>query len=207
MAQHMPPPGARLMLVFTLTPDLSADRALAAARAGDVAAMVLRVPENGGAATTHLKAVADAVQGAGIAVLVDGPDALVTAAGLDGVHVSEPSRLAASLKALKPASIVGAGGVITRHDAMVAGESGADYVFFGALAPGADEFTRTLDLVRWWVELFEVPAVGLASSLDEVDALAAAGADFVALAEPLHAGAADVVAAAQARVDAAGGAP
>lgn len=206
MAQHMPPPGARLMLVFTLTPDLTADRALAAARAGDVAAMVLRVPENGGTATTHLRAVADAVQRAGIAVLVDGPDALVAAAGLDGVHVAEPGRLAASLKALKPASIVGAGGLLTRHDAMVAGESGADYVFFGSLVPEVGAFARTLDLVRWWVELFEVPAVGLATSLDEVEALAAAGADFVTLAEPFHAGAADAVAAAQARVDAAGGA-
>lgn len=194
------------MLVFTLSPDLSADRALAAAGAGDVAAMLLRVPENGAPDLPHLRAVADAVQGAGIAVLVDGPDALVAAAGLDGVHAGEPARLAASLKALKPASIVGAGGLVSRHDAMVAGESGADYVFFGGLAPVTGEFSRTLDLVRWWAELFEVPSVGLASSLDEVEALADAGADFVALAEPLHAGAADAVAAAQARLDAVGGA-
>lgn len=194
------------MLVFTLTPDLSAERALATARAGDVAAMVLRVPENGGAATAHLREVADAVQRAGVAVVAEGPDALAEAAGLDGVHVADPARLAASLKALKPKSIVGAGGLGTRHDAMVAGESGADYVFFGGLSPAAGDFPRALDLVRWWAELFEVPSVGLATSLDEVEALAAAGADFVALAEPLHGGAVDVVAAAQARVDAAGGA-
>jgi thiamine-phosphate pyrophosphorylase len=35
--------------------------------------------------------------------------------------------------------------------------------------------------VAWWAELFEVPCVGFAASLEEVEALAAAGADFVAL--------------------------
>ena len=37
------------------------------------------------------------------------------------------------------------------------------------------------DRVAWWAELFEVPCVGFAASLDEVEPLAAAGADFVAM--------------------------
>jgi thiamine-phosphate pyrophosphorylase len=37
--------------------------------------------------------------------------------------------------------------------------------------------------VAWWAELFEIPCVGFAVSLDEVNPLAAAGADFVAVGD------------------------
>lgn len=172
------------MLVFTLTPALRPDAAAAAVRAGDVAAVVLRMPE-GAPDIAHLRAVAEAIQTHDAAVLVDGPATLATAAGLDGVHVSDLRGLAAALRALKPQAIVGAGGIATRHDAMEAGEGGADYVFFGALEPPAAASAETLDLVNWWAEVFEVPCVGLAATLDEAEALAGAGADFVALAEVL----------------------
>ncbi|MCG5236063.1 thiamine phosphate synthase [Xanthobacter oligotrophicus] len=194
------------MLVFTLTPELRPDVAAAAVRAGDVAAVVLRVPEGGAPDSGHLRAVAEAIQKHDAAVLVDGPENLVAAAGLDGVHVSDLRSLQAALRALKPQAIVGAGGLASRHDAMEAGEGGADYVFFGALEPQPGDTAEILDLVGWWAELFEVPCVGLAASLDEAEALARAGADFVALAETLVAdgGAATVRAAMDrlARVDA-----
>ncbi|MFG1317841.1 thiamine phosphate synthase [Xanthobacter autotrophicus] len=172
------------MLVFTLTPALRPDAAAAAVRAGDVAAVVLRMPE-GAPDIAHLRAVAEAIQTHDAAVLVDGPATLAAAAGLDGVHVSDLRGLDAALRALKPQAIVGAGGITTRHDAMEAGEGGADYVFFGALEPPAAASAETLDLVNWWAEVFEVPCVGLAATLDEAEALAGAGADFVALAEVL----------------------
>ena len=37
--------------------------------------------------------------------------------------------------------------------------------------------------VAWWAEVFEIPCVGYAASLDEIAALVAAGADFVALGD------------------------
>ena len=37
--------------------------------------------------------------------------------------------------------------------------------------------------MAWWAELFELPCVGYAASLDEVGPLAQAGADFVALGD------------------------
>jgi thiamine-phosphate pyrophosphorylase len=40
-----------------------------------------------------------------------------------------------------------------------------------------------LDRISWWAELFEVPCVGYAANAEEVEPLAAAGADFVALGE------------------------
>ncbi|MEP9354016.1 thiamine phosphate synthase [Xanthobacter sp. KR7-65] len=203
MAQTQPPAGARLMLVLTVTPALDARSVEAAVRAGDVACLVLRLPEGSGARpdAAHLREIAEAAQRREAAVLLAGPEGLVASAALDGVHVADGRGLEAVLRLLKPASIVGAGGLATRHDAMVAGESGADYVFFGALAPDAGDFPRVLDLVSWWSDLFEVPCVGIATSLDEVGALAQAGADFVALAESLLAGnPAAAVAAAQARI-------
>jgi thiamine-phosphate pyrophosphorylase len=66
---------------------------------------------------------------------------------------------------------------------MLAGEAGADYVMFGE--PDEDgerpSHEAVLDRVDWWAKLFEVPCVGYAGALDDVDSLAAAGADFVAL--------------------------
>ena len=37
--------------------------------------------------------------------------------------------------------------------------------------------------MAWWAEVFEIPCVGFAASLDEVEPLAAAGADFIALGD------------------------
>jgi thiamine-phosphate pyrophosphorylase len=65
---------------------------------------------------------------------------------------------------------------------MLAGEAGADYVMFGdpeAALPAA----AALERVAWWAEVFEPPCVGFARNLDEVGALAAAGADFVAVGD------------------------
>jgi thiamine-phosphate pyrophosphorylase len=42
-------------------------------------------------------------------------------------------------------------------------------------------FGAIVERVGWWAELFEVPCIAYAASLDEVGPLAAAGADFVAI--------------------------
>ena len=42
-------------------------------------------------------------------------------------------------------------------------------------------FDAIIDRVGWWAEVFEVPCVAYAARLDEIDALAAAGADFIAV--------------------------
>lgn len=190
-------PVSRLMLIL---PAATAPDALSAlVAAGDVAALVLTGPA---ADAAHLAALAARAQKAGAAVLRDGPVAEAEAAGMDGVHVADPGALAGILKTLKAGQgtpLVGAGGLDSRHAAMEAGEAGADYILFGA-ADDAD-FARTCDLVGWWAELFEVPCAGLAGSLDDVVALAEAGADFVALTPAFLAGGAEAVAAAQARLE------
>src|SRR5207237_7551957 len=90
----------------------------------------------------------------------------------------------AALSVLKPQRIAGCGGLKTRHDAMLAAEAG-DYVMFGEpdAAGYRHSFNAVLERVDWWAEVFEIPCVGFAASFDEVEALARAGADFVAVGD------------------------
>jgi thiamine-phosphate pyrophosphorylase len=129
------------------------------------------------------KVLAPVVQGTGAALLLDGDPDLVARAGADGAHLRGVDALRAAVTSLKPDRIAGCGGILTRHDAMVAAEAGADYVMFGE--PDAQgrrlAFSAIAERVAWWAEVFEVPCVGYAASPDEAAALAAAGADFVAL--------------------------
>ena len=73
----------------------------------------------------------------------------------------------------------------SRHLAMEAGERGADYVAFGAFYPTTTKETATIaeiDLLRWWVELFEVPCVAIGGiTVENAAPLIEAGADFLAV--------------------------
>jgi thiamine-phosphate pyrophosphorylase len=80
---------------------------------------------------------------------------------------------------------------------MFAAEAGADYVMFGEpdQAGRRPAFDAIIERVAWWAEVFEIPCVGFAASLDEVQPLAAAGADFIALGDCVFADARGAVAA------------
>src|SRR5690606_4049973 len=109
------------------------------------------------------------VQGAGAALLLEGRPDLVARAGADGAHLTGIERLNAAVGMLKPDRIAGCGGLATRHDAMTAAEASADYVMFGGpdAAGQRPSFTAVLERVAWWAEVFEVPCVGYAETLDE----------------------------------------
>ena len=150
----------------------------------DVAAVLLRLP--GGderSLIRQVKAVASAVQSRDCALLLADRADLVARSGADGAHLRGAQAFKAALEYLKPNWIAGAGDLHTRHDAMLAGEAGADYLMFGE--PDVENhrpaFSAVLDRVEWWSEVFETPCVGFAADLDEVEPLAARGAEFVAL--------------------------
>jgi len=183
--------GPRLYLV---APPLDAPEPAAtlaeALEAADVAAVLAGPPAAGGAKLIEgVRTIAPVVQSRGVALLLDGHSEAVEPAGADGAHVTGLAALDTALPVLKPRYIVGCGGLSSRHDAMLAGERGADYVMFGEPARGGHRpaFAAVLDRVVWWAELFEIPCVGWAMNLDEVAALAAAGADFVAIADAVWA--------------------
>jgi TPR repeat protein/thiamine monophosphate synthase len=181
-------PAAPRLYVFAPTASHAAGDLAEALRAVAAAAVLLRLGEaDEPAMVEEVKRIAPPVQDAGTALLLDGRPELAARAGADGAHLSGPDALKAALPLLKPARIAGAGRLHSRHDAMVAGEAGADYVMFGE--PDASGHCPSLgaviDRVEWWAELFEIPCVAYAARLDDIEELAAAGADFIALGEAL----------------------
>lgn len=173
--------------LYLLTPPLDgADRDAvlaairAAGKAADIAAVLLRPGTADAATLAPLVASAHAI---GAACLIEGDVALADRLGTDGAHLDSTNALKAALPMVRPHGIAGVGGLRTKHDAMTAGELGADYVMFGEpdVAGRRPAFDTTLERTDWWAQLFEPPCVAFAASLDEVEALAEAGADFIAI--------------------------
>ena len=158
----------------------------AAMSAGDIASVFLPVKDAADrAGRGFVKAVASLVQDRGAALLIEDPR-LAARLGADGVHVRRTdSAMSDALDSLKPERIVGVGGLLSRDDAMRAGEAGADYLMFGETANGTASSDRaaTLEQVGWWAVIFNVPCIGFAAELGDVEGLAGAGAEFVALAD------------------------
>jgi thiamine-phosphate pyrophosphorylase len=148
----------------------------------DVAAVLLRLQmTDQRSMISKVKTLAPAIQDAGAALLLEGHVELVARAGADGAHLSGIAALEEALPTLKPDRIAGVGGLETRHDSMLAGELGVDYVLFGepdaqGKRPSVEAVAERLD---WWAELFEPPCIGYATSREEAYEFARAGADFV----------------------------
>ena len=150
--------------------------------AADVAAVLVRLRETDQRTMiSRVKALAPVIQNAGAALLIDGHVELVARAGADGGHLTGLAALEEALPSLKPDRIAGVGGLPTRHEAMAAGELGADYVLFGEPdAQGQRPSTQAIaERLNWWDELFEPPCVGYATSRQEAFEFASAGADFI----------------------------
>ena len=97
--------------------------------------------------------------------MLDGHAELVARAGADGAHLTGITEFTEAIGQLKPDRIAGAGGLATRHDAMLVAEQGADYVMFGEPdAEGQRPALATIEeRVAWWAEVFEIPCVGYAA--------------------------------------------
>lgn len=181
-------PAARLYLV---TPWLDEAGAFAGTLSGalgatEVAAVLLRLkPAGERELINRVKALSQVVQPKDTALVLDGHPEIAGRAGADGAHLTGTEAFITAVDGLKPARIAGCGGLSTRHDAMLAAESGADYVMFGE--PEADGRRPSLDAIveriEWWANLFEIPCVAFAAGLDEIGPLSLAGADFVAVGD------------------------
>jgi thiamine-phosphate pyrophosphorylase len=176
-----PRPAPRFYLVTPPVLDAAALAAdlTAAIDAADVAAVLLRLADaDERSLINQIKTLADIVQPKDVALLLGGHAGLVARGGADGAHLTGIENFSAALEQLKPDRIAGVGGLATRHDAMVAAESAADYVMFG---DGEHRFAATQDRVDWWAPLFQVACVAFAHDAGEIAPLIAAGADFIAL--------------------------
>jgi len=177
-------PAPRLYLATPVVDD--ADRFIAHLPAlfaiADIAAVLLRLKEaDHRSMISAVKVIAPVVQAAGRALLLDGHVELVARGGADGAHLNGINALEEALSSLKPDRIAGVGDLFTRHDSMMAGERGADYVLFGEPdSSGKRPSTEAIaERLSWWAELFEPPCVGYAATREEVWEFVMAGADFV----------------------------
>ncbi len=128
------------------------------------------------------------VQSRGIAFLVEDNPTLSIRNDTDGVQIrGTGGALTDALARLKPDRIVGVCGLAGKDDAMVAGETGADYLMFGeAPAEGPRPSpANVLGLVEWWSPIFNLPCVACATGLDDIGPLVTAGADFIAVGDAI----------------------
>jgi thiamine-phosphate pyrophosphorylase len=175
----------RLCLVTPETNDLAGLRPLvdAALAGGDVACLIVTgSPES---LQEIAEGLAPVAQSRDVAALVHNDTRIAGRAKADGVHVDTgPADLRIAMDTLRPAKIVGAGGLRSRHDAMLAGEANPDYLFFGRLDGDTREsiFPKALDLASWWSSIFLIPAMVMGGrSLASASEAAGAGVEFVAL--------------------------
>jgi thiamine-phosphate pyrophosphorylase len=165
------------------------DRLAAALDAADIAS-VLIVPGGGrGLDVLAAQPLVELAQGAGAAALIAGDVQLARTLRADGVHLADMPDLAGAYQAARGAlgarAVIGIDAGISRHDTMTLAEAGADYVTFGAPAHLKDRDKakeRREELIGWWAEIFQVPCVAFdVYTAEEAEALAHAGADFVAV--------------------------
>jgi thiamine-phosphate pyrophosphorylase len=193
MASQPQKPAPRLApRLYLATPEIADPREFAntlslALADADVAAVLLRLaPADERTLINRVKALAPAIQASGAAVLLEGHAEIVAHGGADGAHLPNMEELQLAGPRLKPDNrIVGAGGMHTRHDAMIAAEDGSDYIMFGEPDEAGERpsFDAILERIEWWSGVFEIPCVAWAGSSAEVGELAAAGADFIAIGE------------------------
>lgn len=120
------------------------------------------------------------IQAQDVAALIDNNAQLARTLRADGVHLRASETLEA--RATEAREILGARYIIggeaeTRHDAMMLGEQGAEYVAFASL----DDSANQADFVEWWAQIFEVPCIAFdVATTQDATTLATLGADFIA---------------------------
>lgn len=155
--------------------------------AGDVAALQIRlkdVPDEIIAAAVDV--LMPIAQARGVAVILNDRPDLAAKLGCDGVHIGQDDMpLAEARRIMGPDAMIG----VTCHDslhlAMEAAEGGADYVAFGAFFPTTTKEAPTRAepaLLTGWQADMLIPCVAIGGiTVENARALAAAGADFLAV--------------------------
>ena len=121
-----------------------------------------------------------------VAFLINDRPDLAAATDADGVHVGqEDASYAEARRLLGPDRMVGVTCHDSRHLAMEAAESGADYVAFGAFFPTGTKEPKSHaepDILEWWSDLFVIPSVAIGGITPQnCGDLVRAGADFLAV--------------------------
>jgi thiamine-phosphate pyrophosphorylase len=169
--------------------EAASERLAAALGAAEIASVLIAAAAGRPLEAGVAKPLVELAKRHGAAALMAGDAQLARSLGADGVHLGGVADLVGAYREAR--GVLGADGVIgtdpgiSRHDAMTLAEAGADYLAFGAPVQLKDRDkakARRDDLVAWWGEIFQVPCVAFdVETAEEAQALARAGADFVAV--------------------------
>jgi thiamine-phosphate pyrophosphorylase len=179
-------PPNRCRIVLLAGPDIDAGRMRAALDGGDVASVILFQNDADEVSFQKLaETLVPMAQQAGAAAIVAGDTRIAGRVQADGIHVeSGKAELADAIDRFQAKIMVGAGGAKSRDVALELGEERPDYLFFGRFGYDArpEPHPRNLSLGQWWAEMIEIPCIVMAGSdMAAVEAVAATGAEFVAL--------------------------
>jgi thiamine-phosphate pyrophosphorylase len=192
------PNRCRIVLIAPRIDDPAKLKALiaSAAEGGDVASLILPTYGDGEAAfQRRAEALVPMAQAHGIAVMIEDDTRIAGRVGADGIHFERrKAGLEELIEKFQGRMMIGAGGAKNRDDALELGEARPDYMFFGRF--GYDNtpapHPRNLSLGSWWAEMIELPCIVMAGNeVASVKAVAATGAEFVALSSAVFANGAD----------------
>ncbi len=166
------------------------DQFRAAVQGGDVASLQIRLKKGEEIDLAATREVAQAVKrictAEHIALFINDSPQLARALQVDGVHLGmNDMDIAEARELLGPDMIIGATCKDSKHQAMIAGEAGADYVAFGAFHPTqtkADTTPADPEILTWCQMFLTLPCVAIGGiTLANAAPLLAAGADFLAV--------------------------
>lgn len=163
------------------------DSLKAALAAGPVAAFQLRLKDVSDADVLRAcEALLPVCQAVDVAFILNDRADLAAKAGADGVHLGQGDGSIAEARALLGREAqIGRTCHDSRHLAMEAGETGADYVAFGAFydtTTKPSHYRPTPDILGWWTTLSQIPCVAIGGIFAHNAApLVEAGADFIAV--------------------------
>ena len=166
------------------------DQFRAAIQGGDVASLQIRLKQGDDIDLHTTRELAQAVKrictAEHIALFINDSPQLARALEADGVHLGmDDMDIAEAREFLGPDMIIGATCKNSRHQAMIAGESGADYVAFGAFHPTTTKSNTTPadpEILTWCQMFLTLPCVAIGGiTLSNAAPLLAAGADFLAV--------------------------
>ena len=159
----------------------------AALDAGDVACLQLRLK---GAHDDDVRRAGERLlpicQAHEVPLLINDRPDLAAELGADGVHVgADDADYAEAREKVGADGTVGVSCYDSRHRAIEAAASGADYVAFGAFFPTETKTPRAaadIHLIKWWHTLMVVPCVAIGGiTAENCGPLVEAGADFLAV--------------------------
>lgn len=136
-------------------------------------------------------ALRDIAHARDVALVIDSHVQLVERLGLDGVHLTDGARtLRVVRKQLGEDAIIGSYCGNSRHDGMIAGELGADYISFGPVGDTAlgDGRRADLELFQWWSEMIEVPVVAEGNLTTDLLRQLSPATDFFGIGDEIWSG-------------------